>query len=123
VLEGRACFKPPSGCSTSGKQPPLLVYAHAVSGTDNCSITGGFVYRGAAYPVLYGGYVFGDFCSGRIWVVSAGAYTPAAPTLVRSDAASPRLAISSFGEDEHGELYVCDIAGGGVYRVTAVAKP
>ena len=123
VLEGRACFKPLTGCSTSGKQPPLVAYGHAVSGVDNCSVTGGFVYRGSAYPVLVGGYVFGDFCSGRMWVVPAGATTPARPTLVRDATASPRLAISSFGRDEAGELYVCDLGGGAIYRLTATARP
>jgi glucose/arabinose dehydrogenase len=123
VLEGRACYNPPSGCSTTGKHPPLITYAHSVSGTDNCSVTGGFVYRGAASPVLYGGYVYGDFCSGRIWVVNSGASTPATPTLVRDSTASPRLAISSFGEGDDGELYVVDLGGGAVYQVRATVKP
>jgi hypothetical protein len=79
------------------------------------------VYRGTAYPVLVGGYVYGDYCSGRIWVVSAGASSPATGTLVRSDTASPHLAISSFGESESGELYVCDL-NGAVYRITAKPK-
>lgn len=123
VLEGRACYKPASGCSTSGKQPPLAVYAHSVAGADNCAVTGGFVYRGSAYPALAGGYLFGDYCSGRMWVVSAHAFTPTTPVLVRDTTASPQLAISSFGEDEAGELYVCDLTGGSIYRVTATAKP
>ena len=122
VLEGRACYKPATGCSTTGKQPPLVAYVHAVAGADNCAVTGGFVYRGHADPVLAGGYVFGDYCSGRIWVVDSGAHTPAAPTLVRDASASPHLAISSFGEDDAGELYVCDLAGGTVYRIRATAK-
>jgi glucose/arabinose dehydrogenase len=122
VLEGRACYSPSTGCSTSGMHPPLVVYAHAVSGADNCSVTGGFVYRGAAYPILVGGYLFGDFCSGRMWLVSAGAYTPATPTLVRDATASPNLSISSFGESDTGELYVTDLSGGAVYRITASAK-
>ena len=81
------------------------------------------MYRGSASPVLRGGYVFGDFCSGRIWVVSAAAYTPATPNLVRDATASPHLAISSFGRDEAGELYVCDLAGGAIYRISATARP
>ena len=89
TMEGRACYKPPSGCSTSGRWTPQVVYPHVVSGQDNCSVTGGFVYRGTDYPVLQGGYVFGDFCSGRIWVVSASARTPATPFLVRNPSASP----------------------------------
>jgi glucose/arabinose dehydrogenase len=123
VLEGRACYKPPSGCSTTGKQPPLTVYGHSATTANNCSVTGGFVYRGSAFPVLTGVYLFGDYCSGRIWGVSSRAYTPATATLLRGPTASPRLAISSFGEDEAGELYVCDRAGGSVYRLTAMAIP
>ena len=122
VLEGRACYKPATGCSTTGKQPPQTVYGHAVSGADNCSVTGGYVYRGSAYPVLVGGYVFGDYCSGRIWVMSPLASAPVTATLVRDATADPNLSISSFGEDESGELYVCDLAGS-IYRVTATVKP
>jgi glucose/arabinose dehydrogenase len=121
VLEGRACYNPPTGCSTAGKQAPLVVYSHSVSGADNCSITGGYVYRGTKYPVLAGGYLYGDFCSGRIWVVSAGAYTPASGTLLHDAGQSPVLQISSFGEDEGGELYVCDLAGR-IYRISATVK-
>jgi glucose/arabinose dehydrogenase len=124
TLEGRSCYKPPSGCSTSGRTMPLVVYPHATtSGPSNCSVTGGFVYRGSAYPVLAGGYLFGDFCSGRIWGVSATAGSPATPTLLWPASASPHLAISSFGENEGRELYVTDLAGGGVYRISATAKP
>ena len=99
---------------------PLVVYPTS-TGADSCAVTGGYVYRGTAYPVLVGGYVYGDYCSGRIWVVSAGAASPATGTLVRSDTASPHLAISSFGESESGELYVCDL-NGAVYRITAKPK-
>ncbi len=123
VMEGRACFKPSSGCSTSGKQVPLAVYGHSVSGTDNCSVTGGYVYRGSASPVLVGGYLFGDFCSGRIWAVSATASTPTAPRLLKDAGTSPKITISSFGRDEAGELYVTDLGGGAVYRISATAKP
>ena len=118
VMEGRACYKPSTGCSRTGKHLPELVYGHAVSGDDNCSVTGGFVYRGSASPVLSGGYVYGDFCSGRIWVVSATAASPMTPTLVWSSTATPHLAISSFGEDDAGEMYVSDL-GGRVYRISA----
>jgi glucose/arabinose dehydrogenase len=122
VLEGRACYKPATGCSTSGKKMPIVTYAHAVAGADNCSVTGGFVYRGSAYPALAGGYVYGDFCSGRIWVLNPMTGTPAHPVLVRDATASPQLAISSFGLDDTGELYVCDRAGGAIYRITASPK-
>jgi glucose/arabinose dehydrogenase len=123
ILEGRACYRPATGCSSSGTVAPVVTYSHAATGATNCSVTGGFAYHGSAYPALTGGYIFGDYCSGRIWVISTRALGPLTPTLVRSDTATPHLAISSFGEDDAGELYVCDIVGGGVYRITATAKP
>jgi glucose/arabinose dehydrogenase len=112
-MEGRHCYSPPSGCNTNGLHWPIAEYPHAVSGADNCSVTGGYVYRGPAYPDLQGGYLFADFCSGRIWGISATAGAPVSETLLYD---SP-LMISSFGENQSGELYVTDHAGGGVYRV------
>jgi glucose/arabinose dehydrogenase len=52
-LEGRHCFNPPTGCSTAGMTMPMIEYPHAVSGEDNCSITGGSAYRGRT-AALYG---------------------------------------------------------------------
>ncbi len=123
TLEGRACYRPSSGCSTSGKVSPLVVYPHVTSAADNCAVTGGFVYRGSAYPILQGGYIFGDFCSGRMWMVSSTAPSPTSTVQVWSTSARPSISISSFGEDDAGELYVCDLSGGAVYRITAVARP
>jgi len=123
ILEGRACYRPATGCSSRGTVAPVVVYGHSAPTATNCAVTGGFAYHGTAYPALIGGYVFGDFCSGRIWVISTRALGPLTPTLVRSPTASPRLAISSFGEDDNGELYVCDLAGGRIYRITATPKP
>jgi hypothetical protein len=75
-----------------------------VSGADNCSITGGYVYRGVRYPLLRGGYFYGDYCSGRIWAFPASASSPASPTLMPI-AAAPNTLVS-FGQDENEELYV-----------------
>jgi glucose/arabinose dehydrogenase len=108
--EGRACFEGP--CSTTGKTFPLAVYRH---GTNGCSVTGGYVYRGSRYPVLRGRYVFGDFCSGRIWSVSAGGSARQTPTLHRDTS----LKISAFGEGEDGTIYVLDYASGRLLRVAA----
>ena len=98
-MEGRACFssKP---CSTSGLQQPVFVYGR----DDGCSITGGYVYRGAAIPALQGTYLVGDYCSGKIWGVQKSG---AAKLLLDTE-----LSISSFGEDEQGEVYVVDHKGG-----------
>jgi glucose/arabinose dehydrogenase len=105
-MEGSLCYEPSTGCDKSGKVLPTAEYSHSLG----CSITGGYVYRGA-HRDLQGMYVFGDFCSGRIWTMpnAGNAIT------VRRDTS---LSISSFGESEAGELYVTDL-GGALYRVIA----
>ena len=110
VMEGTHCFRPSSGCVRTGKTPPLTEYGHSAG---RCSITGGNVYRGKAYPDLVGAYLFGDYCSGEIWYVDRGAPRGSAPRL----ALDTDLSITSFGEDQAGELYLTD-AGGALYRVT-----
>ena len=109
VMEGRACYNPPSGCNTSGKMLPMAVYSHSFG----CSVTGGYVYRGNDYPMLVGGYFFGDYCSGRIWALVAGG--PNTQTAVQM--IDTPYNISSFGEGETGELYAVDLAGGAIYRI------
>lgn len=100
----------------SGEQPasepvmPIAEYSH--SGTGGCSITGGYVYRGEAIPALAGTYFYGDWCSGTIWSArqaDGGAWDVQA-------ALESGLSISSFGEDEAGELYVIDYDSGEISR-------
>jgi glucose/arabinose dehydrogenase len=107
--EALSCFEGP--CTSTGKTFPLASYTH---GTNGCSVTGGYVYRGSRYPVLAGRYLFGDYCTGRIWMVTAGGTARQKPFLLRDTA----LQISAFGEGETGELYVVDYAAGRVYRIT-----
>jgi hypothetical protein len=73
-------------------------------------VTGGYVYRGTRIPALAGFYIFGDYCSGRLWTLVrfGGAWRL---SLLRD---IPYL-ISSFGEDDAGELYLVDLSGA-VYR-------
>ena len=111
IMEGPACFNPPTGCTTTGLQTPIASYDH----TFGCSITGGYVYRGAASPVLSGRYLFGDYCSGRLWELHAAGLN----NWVMTQVAQTGLAISSFGEDQNGEVYIVDYNGGALYRVTA----
>jgi glucose/arabinose dehydrogenase len=113
VLEGRHCFRPASGCSPASKRGPLVEYGH---GGGRCSVTGGYVYRGTAIPALRGWYVYGDYCSGEVWAVAAGASSPAAP--VRLIGPGTGRNVSGFGENDAGELYLCDL-NGSVYRFAA----
>lgn len=98
VMEGNSCFSPSTGCSTEGLIRPVVQYGRE----DGCSITGGYVYRGSRLPSLRGAYVYGDFCSGRIWALRYdGTVVSEHLELIDSE-----LRISSFGLDESGELYI-----------------
>ncbi len=93
---------------------PVAEYPHLIG----CSVTGGYVYRGEALPELQGIYFFGDYCSGRTW------------TLYRDESESWQVqpfmqtgyVISSFGQDEAGELYLVEYKGG-IYRLERADAP
>jgi glucose/arabinose dehydrogenase len=110
IMEGAHCFRPSSGCVRTGKTLPLAEYGHA---SGRCSITGGYVYRGNAYPDLVGAYFFADYCSGEIWYVDRASARGVTPTRVLDTDGM----ITSFGEDQGGELYLTDAAGT-VFRIT-----
>ena len=71
------------------------------------SVTGGYVYRGAAIPALRGFYLFADFGSGRVWAKPG----PGGTRRALSGADRQITQISSFGQDASGELYVVSLAG------------
>ena len=114
LLEGRHCYRPATGCSATGKVRPIVEYSHA----EGCSVTGGYVYRGKAQPILQGAYFFSDFCSGTIWTIAANAASPATKVALLDSG----LNISSFGQDDAKELYVVDHSGGKIYRIVGAAK-
>ena len=88
-------------------RPPLLQYGHLnLDERGGDAVTGGYVYRGDAIPELYGVYLFGDFISGRVWGLWREGGRPRIALLLETG-----RRISSFGEDEAGELYLVDIAG------------
>ena len=73
-----------------------------------CAVIGGYVYRGQALPSLQGQYLFGDFCLGWVKSFAADAESPEA---VDRPALSPGEPITSFGEDDAGELYIMTVSG------------
>lgn len=97
---------PPDGVTLTD---PVAEYEHPLG----CSVTGGYVYRGGALPEWQGIYMYGDYCSGRIWGLLQAVDGWQSAELFRTDAN-----ITSFGEDENGELYLVDY-NGGVYRLAA----
>jgi hypothetical protein len=90
---------------------PVAEYTHSFG----CAVTGGYVYRGAAFPALTGGYFFADYCSGTIWAISSTAAAPATRVVMLESG----LNISSFGQDDSGELYVADHSGGHIYKIVS----
>ena len=76
---------------------------------------GGYVYTGSSISSLQGAYIFGDLQSGRIWTLRESSPGNWMRTLIISGAP----AISSFGQDNSGEVYVLDYAGGAVLKITA----
>jgi len=104
TMEGFHCYSPASGCDRSGLMLPLVEYDHS----QGCSVTGGYVYRGKNIPALQRYYIYGDYCSGNIWALR---YQDNIVTqnilLTKSD-----LQITSFGEDQAGNLYILSRQGG-----------
>jgi glucose/arabinose dehydrogenase len=109
VMEGLSCFS--TAAATLGAPPcndprltlPIVDYGHD---NGNCSVTGGYVYRGTRVSGLQGIYVYGDFCSGILW----GARQENSAWAVRTF--TPRAAnLTTFGEDAAGELYLATLDG------------
>jgi uncharacterized repeat protein (TIGR03806 family) len=96
----------PTGAACATKtnlQPPIAEYSHTIGR----AVTGGYVYRGTDIPGLVGRYVFADFSTGRIWDIPND--TQPTMTMTATGALETGMYISSFGEDNDGELYVTNI--------------
>ncbi|HWQ11488.1 MAG TPA: PQQ-dependent sugar dehydrogenase [Roseiflexaceae bacterium] len=111
-LEGSRCFRG-RACDPAAFTGPVTEYGHDLGQ----SITGGYVYRGASFPALQGVYLFADFVSGRIWGLR-----PRDGAWERAELLDTELYISSFGEDEAGELYLTSMYEGAVYQVVASSQ-
>jgi len=110
IMEGGGCYNSAT-CNAAGLTLPIATYDHS----QGCSITGGVVYRGAALPALQGIYFYGDYCSGRIWGLRMrGAAWETAVLPVPGD---PSMNITTFGEDEAGNVYVVNYANGDLLKI------
>ncbi len=109
VMEGPECFEA-SSCDQDDLELPVLAYGHDAG----CSISGGFVYRGAAIPALQGHYFYSDFCSG--WVRSFRYENGEAVDQFQWPTLAPGGNVPGFGRDAAGELYVMS-AGGSVFKI------
>jgi glucose/arabinose dehydrogenase len=113
VMEGRHCYKPSSGCKTSGKVLPLAEYNHGSGDSVGCSIIGGSVYRGSLHPELTGRYFFGDYCTGNIWDVAAAGPSTQSPQYLLDSG----VWIMGWGEGADGEIYLA-AKNGKIYQLT-----
>ena len=125
VMEGTQCTNLGGGppCNDPGFTQPIVDYDHS----QGCSITGGYLYRGREVPELIptsppttgqlfnAVYVYGDYCRGTIWQISA----TAAGGVSNSELLASGLLISTFGEDESGEIYVADARAAKIYRLVS----
>jgi glucose/arabinose dehydrogenase len=118
VMEGARCTGLAGGapCESPALTLPILTYGH----DQGCAVTGGVVYRGARVPVLYGRYLYGDFCSGRIFA----AHRDADGRWRTETLLETTHQIGTFGEDADGEVYWSDLRTGTIHRMAAaVAAP
>jgi glucose/arabinose dehydrogenase len=114
IYEGNACLLD-SGCSLEGFTFPIHTLSHQVD--DAVAVTGGFVYRGSDYPNLNGIYFFSDLNSD----VLLGLKYEAGSWQFHKFNQGQRW-ITSFGEDENGELYFVSRSGGGLYKITSTQQ-
>ncbi len=113
IMEGFHCYNP-ADCAPTNLTLPVAEYDHGLG----CSITGGAVYRGAAFARMQGLYLYADYCSGRIWGLRRDGGVWRVSRLARA-----QFNVTTFGEDEAGEVYLADYTNGVVYRVVDVGNP
>jgi glucose/arabinose dehydrogenase len=97
-----ACPASTPACNASAYTPPVLEYAHPTG----CSVTGGYVYRGARFPQLRGTYLFGDLCSGIVYAAARQGGNLGVRRLAQT-----AEFLTAFGEDKDGELYLVTLGG------------
>ena len=111
IMEGLHCYPPRvSGCDQRGMEPPVTEYSLTQG---NCAIIGGYVYRGTRLLPLYGAYIYGDYCSCRIWALFYDGGRVMENVLLLDSTHK----LSSFGEDQAGEMYVLSFDDGRIYRL------
>jgi glucose/arabinose dehydrogenase len=108
VFEGRQRYEDKDPNPRGRLVMPVAEYSH----DHGCSVTGGFVYRGEAIPAAQGRYFYGDYCSGNVWSL---ALSDGKATGIRRHRFRV-AALSSFGEDAAGELYLVSLEGN-VFRL------
>jgi len=134
VMEGNHCYPEDATCSNEGYIMPAFEYPNNANyaktlfgikqpNMDGCSITGGYVYRGKNIPKLYGKYIFGDYCTGKVWsiriVEGKGEELVDHTKDILSSMGKREFYLSSFGQDNDQELFLIDY-NGTIYRLVNI---
>lgn len=115
LMEGFHCYDPSSNCNDGSLTLPILEHTHSAGW---CAIIGGYRYRGTAVPGLLGTYLYSDNCLGDIYGATQAGDGSWSTALLKATSSS----VSGFGQDEAGEVYVCDLAGK-IYRIDPSPYP
>jgi glucose/arabinose dehydrogenase len=99
IMEGNHCYSPSSECGQTGLKKPIWEYPR----DQGISVTGGFVYRGPTLSELKGKYIYADFGSARVWALDYSDMNKP----INTEIMKAGFNISSFGVDQHNELYLC----------------
>ena len=132
ILEGNHCFPEDTECSLDGTVAPIFEYPNNANyaktlfgikqpDMDGCSITGGYVYRGSKIKDFYGKYIFGDYCTGKIWSLRINQDGEVTDFYNHTDELLKSMNkrefyLSSFGQDESNEIYLIDY-NGDIYKI------
>jgi len=134
IFEGNHCYPEDAECVNLGYDNPIFEYpnnanyARTLLGfkqkspdMDGCSITGGYIYRGQKIKSLYGRYIFGDYCTGKIWSLAIDKNGNASDIKnhtkeILDSMGAKEFYLSSFGVDNNNELYIIDY-NGTIYRL------
>ncbi len=119
-FEGSNEFDRQSACKEAAAANSLVMPVAEYNHSEGQSVTGGYVYRGQEQNLIAGVYFFADFISGKIWSIRLVDHQSETWSDRRLELESD-LTISSFGEDESGELYIADYFGGTIRKL--IAKP
>ena len=136
IMEGRHCFNEENLCDSTQYELPIYEYPNNANyiktligfnqpNTDGCSITGGYVYRGENIPELYGKYIFGDYCTGKVWSFKKNGNRiedfKDHTFDILSSMNEKSFYLSSFGEGHDGELFLIDY-NGSLYKMLPLNK-
>ena len=129
-MEGSHCYPSGKECEQDNFIPPIFEYPNNANylktligwkqnDVKGCSVTGGYVYRGSSIPDLNGKYVFGDYCTGKIWSFQIKEKKAIKFTEWDIHGLQDELYLSSFGEDGNGEVYLLNHTGT-IYKIESV---